>query len=244
MSKDDKKKLDSLSSIEVDDALDFNSENPVQNKVVSTAIKNITDSYLKSANVNGNTLTITDQDNETIDFYNTTYSFADGTDGSFTVTPLGGTAQTVKVGGNLTDDKVKQTPSSDNKDYRVLFSYTDDDTTKTEGSRKSSKLKFNPSSGALTATTLIGNLDGTYINKLTNYKKASEASDLTVADSLNTALGKLEYKADTAFKFYESIMGPDADDVINKYDEIVNFIDSVKETETDILDTFVTRKTP
>jgi hypothetical protein len=69
---------------------------------------------------------------------------------------------------------------------------------------------------------------------------------LATTDSLNTALGKLEHKADlgkTAYDWYKSVTGTDNDDIINKWDEIVSFIDSVKETETDILDTFVTRKT-
>lgn len=84
------------------------------------------------------------------------------------------------------------------------------------------------------------------INALTGYTKATAVSELITTDSLNVALGKLEYKADlgkTAYNWYKSVTGTDNDDIINKWDEIVSFIDSVKETETDILDTFVTRKT-
>jgi hypothetical protein len=84
------------------------------------------------------------------------------------------------------------------------------------------------------------------ITALTGYTKATAVAALATTDSLNTALGKLEHKADlgkTVYDWYKSITGTDNDDIINKWDEIVSFIDSVKETETDILDTFVTRKT-
>lgn len=80
------------------------------------------------------------------------------------------------------------------------------------------------------------------INALTGYSKAKDAADLATTDTLNTALGKLEYKADAAYNWYKSIFGPDTDDIINKYDEIVDFVNSVKEG-ADITDEFVTRKT-
>lgn len=90
------------------------------------------------------------------------------------------------------------------------------------------------------ASNFYGNLNGSYVNALTGYTKATAIGSITATDSLNTALGKLEYKTDF---IYNDLFGTDNDDVINKWSEIVNFIDSVKETETDILDTFVTRKT-
>lgn len=83
------------------------------------------------------------------------------------------------------------------------------------------------------------------ITKLTSYSKSSSASALATSDSLNAALGKLEYKADlgkSAYDWYQSVTGDDTDEYINKWTEIVNFLDSVKEG-TDILDEFVTRKT-
>ena len=87
-----------------------------------------------------------------------------------------------------------------------------------------------------------GNLDGTYINKLTGYSKATSAADITTTDTLNSALGKLEYKADTAYDWIINVTATDTDEYINKWDEITGFLDSVKEG-TDILDEFVTRKT-
>lgn len=100
----------------------------------------------------------------------------------------------------------------------------------------SEKLEVN---GNVKATTLIGNLDGTYVNKLTGYTKATAIGSIAASDSLKTALGKLEFKTDF---IYNDLFGTDNDDVINKWSEIVDFIDSVKEG-TDITDEFVTRKT-
>jgi hypothetical protein len=83
------------------------------------------------------------------------------------------------------------------------------------------------------------------ITKLTSYSKPSSTSALATSDSLNAALGKLEYKADlgkSAYDWYQSVTADDTDEYINKWTEIVNFLDSVKEG-TDILDEFVTRKT-
>ena len=55
-----------------------------------------------------------------------------------------------------TDETVKQTNSSGNANYRVLFSSSADDTTKTEGARKSTGLQFNPSTQTLTVANLSG----------------------------------------------------------------------------------------
>lgn len=133
-------------------------------------------------------------------FTDTTYTFANGTNG-FTVTPSGGTAQTVTVTPSISDNitgsgtagylakfdgthlitsgpqlgsstttflrndgawatpsnnAVTQTASSTNADYEILFSVTADNTTRTEGARKSSNLKFNPSTGNLQSTLING----------------------------------------------------------------------------------------
>lgn len=90
------------------------------------------------------------------------------------------------------------------------------------------------------AKTFIGNLDGTYVNKLTGYTKATSASDLVTTDTLNTALGKLEYKAGIAYSWYRTITEDDTDEIINKWDEVVDFVNNL---EVDLTDEFVTRKT-
>ena len=97
-------------------------------------------------------------------------------------------------------------------------------------------------SGGVRATSFIGNLDGTYVNTLTDYTKASSSSAIAATDSLNTALGKLEYKADIACDWITSVTAEDTDELVNKWGEIVDFLDSVAEG-TDITDEFVTRKT-
>lgn len=54
------------------------------------------------------------------------------------------------------NNNVTQTASTGNADYEVLFSVTADNTTRTEGARKNSNFKFNPSTGNLTVTTVNG----------------------------------------------------------------------------------------
>ena len=77
-------------------------------------------------------------------------------DGMGHVTALSSATETV----TNTDEKVKQTNTTGSADYRVLLSYSANDTTTTEGARKSTKLKFNPSTGVLTATSFVGDISG------------------------------------------------------------------------------------
>lgn len=174
MSPEEKVKISTIAGNTIDSTLSTTSTNPVQNKVVTGAINeakqlandaqetandasenvskvqqiinSIKESYLKSATVDGNVLTIVDQSDSEITFTNTiyntflketaantggrnglvpkpnyndgsktrflredgtwviptnsntTYTFANGTSGNFTVTPFGGTAQTVSIG--------------------------------------------------------------------------------------------------------------------------------------------------
>lgn len=92
-----------------------------------------------------------------------------------------------------TDTNVTQTITTTNADYRVLFSNTADDTTRTEAARKASNLKFNPSTGNLTATTFTGNLTGSVTGNVTgssgsctgNAATASKATQLTNARNID-----------------------------------------------------------
>jgi hypothetical protein len=80
------------------------------------------------------------------------------------------------------------------------------------------------------ASNFYGNLDGSYINALTGYTKATSASNIATTDSLNTALGKLEYKADSA---YELVKGAyDGDGTIENLAEILKVLEGIKDTET------------
>lgn len=149
----------------------------------------------------------------------------------------------VEVPWTDNDCRVEQVNTSVlDEDFRVTFSGTATNDTKTETLRKSSKLLFNPVSGKLTSTTFEGNLDGNYINKLTGYAIAKQESAISVNDSLNQALGKLEYKLDSAYNWYKGISETDDDSVINKWTEIVDFVDSITEG-TDIITKFVTTDT-
>lgn len=89
------------------------------------------------------------------------------------------------------------------------------------------KLEVN---GNVKATSFIGNLDGTYVNKLTGYTKATAISALASTDTLNTALGKLEYKADVAYNLVRGAY--DGDGTIENLEEILRVLDGIKDTET------------
>lgn len=150
MSKDDKINIKNI--IEKTNDLDTNALN--------SAINSIKNEYLKSVKVDNNKLTITDQLNTETDFYNTIYTFESGTDGSFTVTKNGANPQTITVGGTLTDEKVIQKNTTDNKEYRILLSNSNNDNNEVAPSNKSGKLLFNPNTGTLTAPAFNGTLNG------------------------------------------------------------------------------------
>ena len=81
--------------------------------------------------------------------------------------------KTVPSNAIFTDENVKQTVTTANENFEILFSGTADNTTRTEGTRKNSNLTFNPSTGILTATKFVGALSGnatsaTTANKLSN----------------------------------------------------------------------------
>lgn len=84
--------------------------------------------------------------------------------------------------------------------------------------------------GNVSATSFIGNLDGTYVNKLTGYTKATAISALATTDTLNTALGKLEYKADVAYNLVKGAY--DGDGTIENLEEILRVLDGIKDTDT------------
>ena len=55
-----------------------------------------------------------------------------------------------------TDEKVKQTPKTDNNDYRVLLSGSANDTEETKGVNKNTNLKYNPSTQSLSVVKING----------------------------------------------------------------------------------------
>lgn len=85
---------------------------------------------------------------------------------------------------------VKQSATSTNADYEVLFSQSANNTTTTEEAGKNSNLKFNPSTGNLQATQLngvtIGN-DPKFTDNNTTYTFANGTNGFTVTPSGGTA---------------------------------------------------------
>lgn len=112
----------------------------------------------------------------------------------------GGTSVLFKTPADSnTDTKVTQTAddSSTGTGFEVLFSATADNTTRTEDSRKSSKLTFQPSTGTLTATKFSGPLTGNVTGDCSgssgsctgNSATATSAGKLTTARKAYVTLG-------------------------------------------------------
>ena len=78
---------------------------------------------------------------------------SDGTTGAIKTSSYS-IAKSVPSDAALTDQKVTQTNTTSSAAYRIVFSATADDTTRTEGARKSKELTFNPSTKTLTTTTI------------------------------------------------------------------------------------------
>lgn len=183
-------------------------------------------------------------------FKNDTYTFTGG-NGSFIVTPSGGTAQTVSIGKPATAgiaDKLVCEAGTSNVFRHVWFSYNgqdgrlvyDDDFT------------YNPATNVLKVGSITGNIDWTnitnkptsftpsshnhpssQINALTNYTKATMAAALATTDTLNVALGKLEYKADLGVTAYNLVNAAyDGDSTIENLNEILKVLEGISDTDT------------
>lgn len=83
---------------------------------------------------------------------------------------------------STTDTKVTQTNTTDSSDYRVLFSSTSNDSTLTEGARKSAKLKFNPSTGVLTVTGTVNASTGFF--QTSDIRKKNIKEELSLEKSI------------------------------------------------------------
>lgn len=86
-------------------------------------------------------------------------------------------------------------------------------------------------SGTITINTPTShNQASSDINSLTGYTKATAVAAIATTDSLNSALGKLELKADTT---YELVKGAyDGDGTIENLAEILKVLEGIKDTET------------
>lgn len=79
----------------------------------------------------------------------------------------------------FTDENVKQTNTTTNSAYEILFSYTADNTQRTEGARKTSTLTYNPSTKALVTG---GTVDGYTLAAAS----AKAVTDSTSASAIST----------------------------------------------------------
>lgn len=95
--------------------------------------------------------------------------------------------------GSLTisasDQKVKQTPTTGNSAYELLFSGTADNTERTEGARKTSTLTYNPSTNALIVgtTSSYGTINGYTLAAAAGSGVASSISTGDTSTALPTA---------------------------------------------------------
>lgn len=110
---------------------------------------------------------------------NTTYTFANGTAGNFTVTPSGGSAQTVSIGKPATagaaDTAAKWATAR----------------TITVSGGVTGSVSLDGSANVTLATTLA-NLPSNKVTAMTGYTKPSDTGAIAAGDSLNAAIGKLE----------------------------------------------------
>ena len=73
-----------------------------------------------------------------------------------------------------TDEKVTQTATTTDATYEILFSGTADNTTRTEGTRKTNTLTYNPSTKTLTTTNIVATYLKATDAKITNILEANE----------------------------------------------------------------------
>lgn len=108
--------------------------------------------------------------------------------GSNTITPLtaSSTLDATKLSGTIptdcysnTDTKVTQTATTTNSAYEILFSGTADNTSRTEGVRKTSTLTYNPSTKAL--------VTGGTVNGYTLAAASAKGVDTSIAASSSSA---------------------------------------------------------
>jgi hypothetical protein len=120
---------------------------------------------------------------------------------------VGITVDSIKMPANPNTDtntKVTQTATTTSADYEVLFSETADNTTRTEGARKNTNLKFNPSTGNLQATQLNGVTIGSSPKFTDNDTKntagsTDTSSKIFLIGATSQAANPQTYSHDTAY---------------------------------------------
>ena len=97
----------------------------------------------------------------------------------------------------------------------------------------------NGSDGSATFRALVAadlpshNHSSAQITSLTSYTKATKNGSLATTDTLNSALGKLEYKADLGKSAYDIISAAyDGDGIIENLTEILKVLEGISDTDT------------
>lgn len=80
---------------------------------------------------------------------------------------------------------------------------------------------------------------------LSGYTRGNIIENITASDTLNQALGKLEYKADLGVQAYQLVFAANNDETIENLTEILKVLEGIKDTETikGILGNYVTLNT-
>lgn len=120
---------------------------------------------------------------------NTTYTFASGTAGNFTVTPAGGSAQTISIGKPATATAADTAATASKVASALSIQLNGGTATVFDGSAAKS-INITASSVGAAATT--HNQASSTINAMTGYTKATSVSAIAASDTLNAAIGKLE----------------------------------------------------
>lgn len=87
-----------------------------------------------------------------------------------------------------TDTKVTQTNTTTSADYRLLMSSTADDTSRAEAARKNANLKYNPSTGVLSAPVFSGSVDASNINGVVPISKGGTDATTVVGAQENLGI--------------------------------------------------------
>lgn len=112
---------------------------------------------IKQNNTSKGTFTANQATDQTIDLTDTTYESKQEAQGGTALSLVTtGEKYTWNHNAGGTDEKVKQSPTTDNANYRVILSDSANDTEETSGVKKNSSLKYNPSTGNLQTTQLNG----------------------------------------------------------------------------------------
>lgn len=185
------------------------------------------DSYLKSAKITNNKLTLVKQDDSEVYFYD---NYRPIQVGSNSILEYNNTALNLVAGNNISITAEKN--SQDKYTGKVTIQANDpswDDV-------QNKPTNFTPTAHQHATSD---------ITILNNYVKATTLSNLDVVDTLNIALGKLEYKADLGVTAYDLVTATNKGETIDNLHEILEVLKDIKDTDTiqGILGNYVTLNT-